>query len=372
MHVLIVSPFPPPPDGIGAHTRFLAEAWRADGHEVHVVSRSAASEPGDEGPIVVHRTLSTRSDAAAVLDAAQPDVVVVQFAIPALTTAWPGAWSLMSAARRRGVPVVTACHEPLRELHSLRAVARQVYAQVAQRTDVAVAFSEGGAEALEAMGVASPVVLPLGVPTLPVVRDEDRSRVEGAYGVDSGTVLSLGFAHPDKGTDVLVEAVGMLRRRGRAPDTLIAGATRRRRGPTRVLELGDRRFERRFRRLAAEAPSVRFTGFVPDEDLAPLLAAVGVLVLPYRRTTQSGVAGLGIAAGMPIIASDLEGLRGALGDAALYVPAGDPNALSEALLDVATVATRQRLGASARERRTIGSIPVVARALIEVAARTAG
>jgi glycosyltransferase involved in cell wall biosynthesis len=49
-------------------------------------------------------------------------------------------------------------------------------------------------------------------------------------------------------------------------------------------------------------------GRVPDEDVAPLLAAADVVVLPFRRVTTSGSAIAALSHGRPLIVPDLAGL----------------------------------------------------------------
>jgi len=367
MRLLVISPYPPPPDGIGVHTRSLAAVWASDGHEVHVVARAAggAAETATvQDGVQVHRLLGRGLDAGALVDAVRPEAVFVQFAIPSLTTAWPAAVAVVDSARAAGAPALVAFHEALRELDLLGPVARRVYRAVARRTDIAVAFSSGGQHALEEMGFADVHLLPLGVPELAAVDDGVRAEVAARYAVSRSTLLSLGFTHPDKGVDVLVEACGLLRRSGTDVDLLVAGATRRRRGPTRALELIDARYDRAIRRAAERAPAVRFTGFVPDDDLPALLSSVGALALPYRRTTQSAVAGLALATGLPTVASDLAGLRDTLGDSALYTPAGDVAALAAAvqtvLKDDAQTTLRPRAWARAQE----STVASVARTLV--------
>jgi len=367
MRLLAISPYPPPPDGIGMHTRSLAAVWATDGHEVHVVARAAGggaeTETVQDG-VQVHRLLGRGLDAGAVVDAVRPDVVFVQFAIPSLTSAWPAALAVVDSARAAGAPALVAFHEPLRELDLLGPVARRVYRAVARRTDVAVAFSSGGRHALEKMGIGDVHLLPLGVPELGAVDDGVRAEVAARYAVSPSTVLSLGFTHPDKGVDVLVEACGLLHRSGIDLDLLVAGATRRRRGATRVLELIDARYDRAIRRAAERAPGVRFTGFVPDDDLPALLSSVGALALPYRRTTQSAVAGLALATGLPTVASNLAGLRDTLGDAALYTPAGNVTALAAALQTVLEDDAQSALRPRAWARGQRSTITSVARDLI--------
>jgi glycosyltransferase involved in cell wall biosynthesis len=92
---------------------------------------------------------------------------------------------------------------------------------------------------------------------------------------------------------------------------------------------------------------------VANENVAALLRIADVVVLPYRRIAQSGIANLALSSQSVIVCSDLPGLRSDLGEAALYVPVGDSVALAaqiEKLLGESGAAARSRLRELAAER----------------------
>ena len=64
-----------------------------------------------------------------------------------------------------------------------------------------------------------------------------------------------------------------------------------------------------------------------------LFSVADMLVLPYTRASQSGVAHIGISYGMPIIASKVGGLQESLGqyEGTYFVPPQDVPALSRAI-----------------------------------------
>ena len=73
--------------------------------------------------------------------------------------------------------------------------------------------------------------------------------------------------------------------------------------------------------------------FVPDDELASIVARADALVFPYRDIDASGVLMLAIAAGRPIIASNLGTFSEWLSDqaAGTLIPPDDPVALSRSL-----------------------------------------
>jgi glycosyltransferase involved in cell wall biosynthesis len=98
-------------------------------------------------------------------------------------------------------------------------------------------------------------------------------------------------------------------------------------------------------------------GHVANDHLARLHAEATVVACPYRDATQSGVILTAFAFGTPVIASAVGGLPEYVeeGTNGLLVPAGDADALAEAIVQVLTdQVTRERLedgAAAARDGR---------------------
>jgi glycosyltransferase involved in cell wall biosynthesis len=73
--------------------------------------------------------------------------------------------------------------------------------------------------------------------------------------------------------------------------------------------------------------------WVPDSEMAPLIASSRCLVLPYREASQSGVLPLALAHGVPVIATSVGGLAAQLADGKSgFVVRPDPTALAAAML----------------------------------------
>jgi glycosyltransferase involved in cell wall biosynthesis len=76
--------------------------------------------------------------------------------------------------------------------------------------------------------------------------------------------------------------------------------------------------------------------FVPLEQVAGLFQRSAISVLPYIEASQSGVANLSYGMGVPVVASDVGGLGELVksGEDGLLVPAGDVEALADAIIQL--------------------------------------
>ncbi len=99
------------------------------------------------------------------------------------------------------------------------------------------------------------------------------------------------------------------------------------------------------------AGRVRFLGAVPEEDMEGLWAGHDAFVLPSLHEGHGTALDEALIRGMPALASALPVFIERLaGDEVLWVPAGDENALTEALARLRDFATRSRLSAAGLRR----------------------
>jgi glycosyltransferase involved in cell wall biosynthesis len=235
-----------------------------------------------------------------------------------------------------GRPVVTTWHNTV--TGRLGAALERL---VARRSDVVLAASADLAERATAVGGRDVRLGPVSAPPLvPTGRDP---------GLGSPLVLAVGRLHPQKGYDTLVAAVPWLE-----------GAV--------VAVAGDGPLEAELR---AAAPGIRWLG--RREDVADLLAAADVLVLPSRWEARSLTAQEALRAGTPVVATTVGGLPELLQDGAVLVPPDDPQALGAAvrrLLDdpaaAADLVRRGRAVAAAwpTESDTVAAVTAVYRELL--------
>ncbi len=156
------------------------------------------------------------------------------------------------------------------------------------------------------------------------------------------TVGFLKHLRPTYGPDVLLRAFRLVLDRVTDARLLIVGE-----GPMRSdLEA-----------LAAElkiSHAVEWCGAIGHEEVPAAYAAMDVYVMPSRQEAFGVTALEAQAAGVPVVASDLPGVRQAVapdaGASALLVPPEDPAALADAILRLlADRDLRQRMGLAGRQ-----------------------
>jgi glycosyltransferase involved in cell wall biosynthesis len=150
-----------------------------------------------------------------------------------------------------------------------------------------------------------------------------------------GELLYSGRLWPEKGVDLLIEALGLLG------------------GGARLDVAGDGPERSRLEALArSHAPGrVRFHGFVPREQLQEFLRAASVAVLPSRSHENQPLSVLeAFAAGVPVVATDRGGLPELVSDrCGAIVPPDDAAALAAALGELLADSKRAfALGRAAR------------------------
>ena len=166
-----------------------------------------------------------------------------------------------------------------------------------------------------------------------------------AEGSSSGQrLLSVGAITPVKGHDVLVAALASLADLGWSW-TLVGASVDRSHAADLWSSLHDAGLDDR----------VTLAGALTGPALSAAYAAADLVVLPSRHETYGMVATEALARGVPVLASDVGGVREALGTPlpGLLVPAEDPAALATALRSWLTDRSlRSRLQVRAADRRT--------------------
>jgi phosphatidyl-myo-inositol alpha-mannosyltransferase len=325
--VALVSPYAlAVPGGVQAHVTALADALRRVGHEVVVVGPGPAGV-GDGGAVGVGRPLAVPFNGSVApialsplaaratrraLAAAQPDVVHVHEPL----VPWVG----LAAATTADVPVVGTFHAWSDDSRLYRAV-RPVSRRVAEGLAVRLAVSEAAAD-YHARALGLPVsrfqLVPNGVD---VARFAEAEPFDHLVDPDRPALLFVGRLERRKGLEPLVRAFTRLKTD---------------RPELRLLVVGDGPERARCEGLlpAGLRADVRFLGRVSDEDLPRYYATCDLAVAPSLGGESFGIVLLeAMAAGRPLVASDIPGYRTVASDGrqGRLVPPGDPVALATAL-----------------------------------------
>lgn len=154
-----------------------------------------------------------------------------------------------------------------------------------------------------------------------VIRDRAEARERLGLPSDRPLVCYVGRLGHEKGVDVLVEAMGNLRRSGRRD--------------VELLLVGFGEMEGQLRASAAKLEvedQIRFCGMQQHQDIPDWLTACDVFCLPSRREGCPNVVLEALASGRPVVASRVGGVPELLTSAnGIMVPADDAAALAGAL-----------------------------------------
>lgn len=345
MKIGLVSPYVYPlPGGVTQHVRYLYENLRARGHDVRIITSSHGLQRSSEGDIirigkgfsvpangsVGTLTLSPRfvPQVRELLDRERFDLL--HFHEPLVPFLSP-----IVLRQSRSVNIATfhayAGFSPAYELG-----ARLLGGYIA-RLHGRIAVSAAARHFISRFFPGDYKVIPNGVDVgrfrraVPIARWQDGTL----------NILFVGRFEPRKGVLVLLRAFRILRRRDWDCRLLLVGG-----GPQ----------EREARRYVAtrRLSNVEFLGRVSDDELAQLYRTADVFVSPATGRESFGIVLLeAMAAGTPIVCSDIHGYKGVVrrGEQALLVPPRDPEALAGAIARLlGDPELRARMSAAGRAR----------------------
>jgi glycosyltransferase involved in cell wall biosynthesis len=257
------------------------------------------------------------------LRAQRPDVVVLQWWTAAVAHSY---LVLVLVARRLGATVIVEFHETAdtgeRRLPFVSRYVRLMGRAILRRCAGVVVHSEfDRAEVLAHYPVAA---LPIKVAPHGPFDHHVPAAAEEVRDSDDFTVLFFGIIRPYKGLEHLVEAFDSLSDADVAQMRLVVVGEPWE-GWTLPLELiGKSRHRDRITLVDR---------YVHDDEVAAFFANADAVVLPYLRSSASGPLHIAMAAGLPVVLTDVGGLRAAAGDyeGAIWVPPADRAALRTAL-----------------------------------------
>jgi phosphatidyl-myo-inositol alpha-mannosyltransferase len=341
----LVTPYVYPlPGGVNEHVRFLYENLRLRGHDVRILTSSHGLQRSSEGDIIrIGKgfsvpsngsmgtiTLSPRyvSQVQAVLDRERFDLL--HFHEPFVPFL-----SLVVLRQSTSVNIATfhayAGFSPAMEIGSktLQAYARRLHGRIA--------VSAAARHFVDRFFPGDYKVIPNGVNigrfqrAVPIARWQD----------GCPNVLFVGRLEDRKGLPHLLKAFRLVRKNGTECRLLIVGT-----GPQ----------EREARRyvMTRGLQNVEFLGRVSDAEKAQLFKTADIFVSPATGRESFGIVLLeAMAAGTPIVCSDIHGYKGVVqrGRQAILVPPHDAKSLAAGISELLGDAElRARMGAAGLER----------------------
>ena len=345
MKIGLVTPYVYPlPGGVNAHVRFLYENLRQRGHDVRILTSSHGLQRSSEGDVirigkgfsmpsngsVGTITLSPRfpSQVQEVLDRERFDLL--HFHEPFVPFL-----SLVLLRQSRSVNIATfhayAGFSPSMEL------GQRTLGPYAARLHGRIAVSAAARHFADRFFPGDYRVIPNGVDVgrfqraVPVARWQD----------DTPNILFVGRLEDRKGLPHLLKAFRLIRKSDVDARLLVVGA-----GPQ----------EREARRyvMTRRLSNVEFLGRISDEEKAQLFRTADIYCSPATGRESFGIVLLeAMAAGTPIVCSDIHGYKGVVqrGRQGILVPPGDKKALAAGLVQLLRdPALRARMGEAGRER----------------------
>ncbi len=235
------------------------------------------------------------------------------------------------SAKLAGVPSLFTAHNLLPPTSRLQ---RVLLRHIGRATNAIIAVSQAVADTLTDAGVpaANIHVIPNGIPTTQYrSRDFIADNMLDFVPEGAVVVLAIGRLSPEKGFDVLLDAFPYVLANISSACLLLAGD-----GPEADS----------LRTQAQNSPAVSHIQFLGRVvDVVPLLHRAQVVAIPSRQEGQGLVALEAMAAGLPVVASRVGGLKETVVDGVtgLLVPPDDPRALASALVQILRDTTQGRI-----------------------------
>ena len=333
--VCLVGTSPPRRCGIATFTddlRVALTAARPQAPAVQVALTDVAGAYAYGPDVVFEVQAAQRSDyrtAAAFLDSSDVDVVCVQHEFGIF--GGPAGRHLEELLDHVHAPVVTTLHTVLAHPSpELRAATRRV----AERSDMLVVLAEQAVQLLvDGCGIdpAQVRVIPHGAPEAPELDQDEAKKSVGLVG--RTVLLTFGLLGPDKGIEVVLEALPAVVRQDPTVIYAVLGATH----PHVLRDHGDvyrEALQERVRELGLSDHVVFVDRYVELEELCRYLAASDVYLTPYHGTEQivSGTLAYAVGMGCAVVSTPYPYARELLADGrGLLFPFGDSALLGSTL-----------------------------------------
>lgn len=368
MRIALVSPYDySVPGGVNNHIGYIADAFARLGHVAHIIAPCSDKDYDDEHLInasahiirvpfagsVARISLSPRSyrRVKGILQAGDYDVLHLHEPLmPTLP---------LAVLRHRDLVPKAIC---VGTFHAYRQVSRayyygrSIFMRFFKKLDSLIVVSEAARQYHMRYFQADYAVIPNGIDVARFAAPSVEPIVRFADG--RPTVLFVGRLDKRKGLTYLIEAFARVRRAVPGARLLVVGAYNR---------LDKMPFVLQARQMGLSG--VHFIGRVNDAELAQYYRTATVFCAPSTGMESFGIVLLeAMAAGAPIVTTDIEGYREVVTDGVegLLAPPEDPDALAEALIALlGDPARRAAMSAAGRAKAAHYDWSVIAQRVLD-------
>ncbi len=345
MNVCFISSYPPQNEGIAKHTEQIVSDYKKQNIEVSVIAPHAANEKSlnEKGiyrklsmnPVEVFQTVS-------LISTLNPDIIHVQYLIPLYGFYSFVLFSLLFFIKvTTNIKLIVTYHEVKRETNRLGILGVLYYTGISGLFDrIYIHTHEAESILLSKCHIqrAKLRVIPLGTSEFPKTSISEKI-IRNKYKLyKKNIILSFGYIHIHKGIEYLLEAIALLFKTHpeltNNTQTIIVGSVRPRKGIFRFFGKVDEQYYQKLKTIVLKhslQKSVSFESGIPDESIPTLFNMTKVIVLPYTDTEQSAVLHHAISSYVPVIASNIGGLKETLQETGVLVPPKDPKAIANEL-----------------------------------------
>jgi phosphatidylinositol alpha-mannosyltransferase len=345
MKIGLVTPYVyPVPGGVNEHVRFLYENLRLRGHDVRIITSSHGLQRSSEGDVIrIGKGFSVPTNGSVGTITVSPryvsqvERVLEQERFDLLHFHEPFVPFLSLIVLRQSTSVNIATFHAYAGFSPAMELGSKTLPSYARKLHGRIAVSAAARHFVDRFFPGDYKVIPNGVDVgrfqraVPIARWKD----------GTPNILFVGRLEDRKGLPHLLKAFRLIRKGGLEARLLIVGS-----GPQ---EREDRRYV-----LTRGLQNVEFLGRVSDSEKAQLFKTADVFVSPATGRESFGIVLLeAMAAGAPIVCSDIHGYKGVVqrGRQAILVPPHDAKALAAGITELLEdPAMRARLGASGQAR----------------------
>jgi len=310
--IVFVGPVYPYRGGIAHFTASLAAAASKAGHEIEVISFKRQYPkflyPGksDQDPSINAVSVPAKflldplypwtwKQACKEIISSKPDLVVFQW----WTTFWaPAFGALARRLKRSGIKSIFLIHNVYP--HETRPWDQPLVKYALSATDSFITLSESQRQIVSNLFPRAKVeCTPIPAYQLSTVTKIDPAEAKSRLGIppERKVALFFGIVRPYKGLRLLVEAAGMLKRRGNPVHLLIAGE---------FWEDAEE-YRKLIRAEGIEGWVTIDNRYIPNEEVPLFFSAADVFVAPYVDGTQSAAVKLAMGFGVGVVASEILG-----------------------------------------------------------------